>query len=210
MFKNRFEAGTLLAQELQEYAHNPDVIILAIPRGGLEIGFPIAKALNAPLDVLLTKKIGFPGNPEYAIGAASLESVIVDKRFLDLSPEMRIYVDNEVKHIRELLKKRYAAYQQGAQPLSLEHKIVIVVDDGVATGHTIASSLELVKKNNPKKLIVAVPVAPPDALKLLRMKADEVISLLAPTHFRGVGQFYERFDQVSDQEALQLLRKARA
>ncbi len=210
MFKDRFEAGALLAQELKEYADKPDVIVLAIPRGGLEVGFPIAQALNAPLDVLLTKKIGFPGNPEYAIGAASLESVIVDKRFLDLSPDMHQYIDKEVQQIRELLKKRYAAYQQGVQPLTLENKIIIVVDDGVATGHTMASSLELVRKNNPKKLIVAVPVAPPDALKLLRMKADEVVSLLVPTHFRGVGQFYERFDQVSDQEALKLLRRARA
>ncbi len=205
MFKDRFDAARRLAEKLADYKNNPDVAILAVPRGGLEVGSVLSLELHAPLDVIFTKKIGYPGNPEYAIGAVSLEGVIIDKRFLNFSASLNEYIDEETKRIRALLQKRYQTYQGNKPPLDLAGKIVIITDDGVATGSTLAATLDLVKKSGARKIIVAIPVAPREAVKALREKADEVICLLIPKAFVAVGQFYENFEQVSDEEAIQLL-----
>lgn len=208
MFKDRFDAGKQLTQKLQKYTNDPNTIILAIPRGALEIGAVLSKDLNLPMDVVLTKKIGYPGNPEYAIGAMSLDSIIIDKRGLEFSGELEAYLKKEISTIRQLLRERSALYHGKEKPLSLENKTVIVVDDGIATGKTLEVTLDLIKKQHPAKIIVAVPVASKEALQLIKKKVDEVICLIVPDIFMSVGQWYEHFDQVDDEQAIQLLRES--
>ena len=207
MFKDRFDAAYQLVPYLKKYNNDHNAIVLAIPRGGLQLGSILAHELHLPLDIILTKKIGFPGNPEYAIGAASLQHIMVTKDFLDM-PELRPYIAQQVAQIRKLLHKRSVEYRHNKPPLKLTNKIVIVVDDGVATGNTLMATLALIKQDKPQKIIVALPVAAPTALERLRQEVDEVICLQSPENFASVGQFYEHFDQVDDQEAIQLLHKA--
>lgn len=208
MFTDRFDAAHQLVPHLKNYAHNPDAIIIAIPRGGLQLGFVLAKELHLPLDIILTKKIGYPGNPEYAIGAVSLEHVIITQDFSDV-PELQAYIAQQAAQIRRLLHERALMYRGDKPPLNLADKIVIVVDDGVATGSTLMATLSLIKQDNPKKIIVALPAAPPTTLELLRRHADDVVCLESPQHFLSVGQFYKNFDQVDDQEAIRLLREVK-
>ncbi|MGE0206577.1 MAG: phosphoribosyltransferase [Candidatus Babeliales bacterium] len=206
MFQDRYDAANQLALALKQYQNNPDVIILAIPRGGLELGFVLAEQLKAPLDVVFAKKIGAPNNPEYAIGALTLHEQEIDPRFMDVS--MQDYIDQETERIRTLLKKRYQEYRGQKLALDLHNKIVIVVDDGVATGRTVKLALKEVKQFKPKKLILAVPVGAPDTIKELEKYADEVVCLQKAELFFAVGQFYDQFPQVDDQEAIRLLHKA--
>ncbi len=208
MFKDRFDAGKQLAEKLQKYTNDARTMVLAIPRGALEIGAVLSKELNLPLDVILTKKIGYPGNPEYAIGAVSLDSIIIDKRALEFSGEMEAYLKREICNIRQLLRERSAAYHDERKPFSLENKTVIVVDDGIATGKTLEITLDLIKKQHPAKIIVAVPVASKEALHLIKKKVDEVICLQIPENFISVSQWYDHFDQVDDEQAIQLLQES--
>lgn len=208
MFKDRYDAAHQLVQKLREYKNNPNVVIIAIPRGGLELGSVLAKELHAPLDIALTKKIGFPSHPEYALGAVSLDSVLLDEQILSLYQDLIPYVKQEVIRLQAMLEDRYQKYKGNTPSINLNNKIVIVVDDGVATGKTLAVTLDLIKKSNPQKIIVALPVAPAGSLALLRSKSDDLICLLIPTVFHGVGQFYKSFDQVDDREAIRLLHEA--
>lgn len=204
MFKNRIEAGTKLAEKLLPYKNGP-LIVLAIPRGGLPIGAMVAKALNAPLDVALTKKIGHPYQREFAIGAVSLEDIVVADN-VTVSEE---YISKETSRIREILKTRYRQYYRHTSPQDLKNKTIIIVDDGIATGNTLLATIAMVKKQEPSKIIVAIPVAPGSGLQLLKStpNVDEVICLYEPVNFRAVGQFYGEFPQVSDEEAIQWLEK---
>jgi predicted phosphoribosyltransferase len=206
MFKDRFDAGEKLAQKLMEYKDNPNVVILAIPRGALEIGSVLTHELHAPLDVVLTKKIGYPGNPECAIGAVSLENVIIDKRVLEFSGDLEAHLKQEIAQIKALLHHRSAQYHGVREPIPLNDKIIILTDDGIATGKTVEATIDLIKKQNPQKIIVAVPVASREALHLIKKKVDEVVCLLVPDIFMSVGQWYQNFDQVSDEEAIELLQ----
>jgi predicted phosphoribosyltransferase len=206
MFKNRFDAAHQLVPLLKQYSNNPDAIIIAIPRGGLQLGAVLAQELHLPLDILLTKKIGYPGNPEFAIGAVSLQHTIVSS--MANIPELQPYIAQQTVEIRRLLQKRALEYRGDKTPLNLMNKIVIVVDDGVATGNTLMATLALIKQDKPKKIIVALPVGPSSAIEHLRKESDEVICLLIPEQFLSVGQFYQNFDQVDDQEAIQLLHEA--
>ncbi len=206
MFKDRFDAGMQLAQKLQEYKDNPDAVILAIPRGALEIGSVLSKELHVPLDVVLTKKIGYPGNPEYAIGAVSLDNAIIDKRVIEFSGAMESYLKQEVATIRQSLRERSSAYHGDRPPIPLANKIVIVTDDGIATGKTLEASIDLIKKENPAKIIVAVPVASKEAYQLIKKKVDDIVCLQVPEFFMSVGQWYTHFDQVDDEQAIALLQ----
>ena len=204
MFQDRTDAGIQLTEKLTFYK-DQDVVVLAIPRGGLPLGAIMAKALNAPLDVALIKKIGHPYNKEYAIGAVSLESVITS----DTVNIPKTYIEEETNHIRELLKKRYEQYYKEGKPHDLKDKVVIVVDDGIATGNTLLATVELIYKQKPKAIVVAIPVAPPSSLKKLEDSpfVNEVICLETPYNFMAVGQFYEEFDAVSDEEAIRILQE---
>ncbi|MGB5780444.1 MAG: phosphoribosyltransferase family protein [Eudoraea sp.] len=204
MFKDRIDAGIQLANKLLPFK-DKEVVVLAIPRGGLPIGAIVAKALQAPLDVALSKKIGHPYNREYAIGAVSLENIILN----DVSGIHKNYIAEETERIREKLKKRHQQYYQNRQPEELKDKVVIIIDDGIATGNTIRVTAEMVRTQKPKKVIVAIPVAPPSAVKSLEDSPhiDQVICLQTPSDFMAVGQFYDFFNQVSDEEAIQLLEE---
>jgi len=203
MFKDRNDAGMQLAQKLAAYKDKGVLVILAVPRGGLPLGAIIAKALNTSLDVVLSKKIGHPHNREYAIGAVSLESVILS----DAVGIPKSYVEEETKRIREKLQKRYDQYYKNRTPQNVKDKIVIIVDDGIATGNTIKATAELVHAQKPSKTVVAIPVAPKSAIENLQKSPyiDEVVCLQTPSNFLAVGQFYEDFDQVSDEEAISIL-----
>lgn len=202
MFTNRIEAGRLLSKELESYKAK-NAIILAVPRGGLPIGVIIAKQLELPLDVVLIKKIGHPFNKEYAIGAVSLNHVILDNQASGIS---RDYITEETKRLRTILKERYEQYYTNRKPRILKNRTAILVDDGIATGNTILATAQLVYEESPSKIIVAVPVAPRSSILNLVSSSfiDEVICLEQPPVFHGVGEFYENFEQVSDEEAVNL------
>ncbi len=204
-FKDRIDAANQLAGELDKYI-NTDAILLAIPRGGVPLGHVIAKQLHLPLEVVLSKKIGHPLHKEYAIGAVTLKSKILSDAASKVSEH---YIEEETKKIRTLLTKRYKDYYGEKTPLELKDRILIIVDDGIATGNTILSTIEMLHGEKPKKIVVAIPVAPRSTLEKLKNNAfvDEVICLSAPTDFVAVGQFYQNFDQVDDLEVKELLSR---
>lgn len=199
-FRDRAEAGELLAERLGHY-RGTDALVLAIPRGGIPVGHAVAKALRLPLDIVLAKKIGHPTNPEFAIGAASPEAVILDPRF-DVDPA---YVREQVARIRVQMSERAAHYRGGRPRPDVAGRTVIVVDDGVATGHTLLATIDLLRRQDPVHIVVAMPVVPTVFIDKGVANADEFIHLIAPEDFRSVGQFYEDFFPVEDDEATRLL-----
>lgn len=204
MFKDRNEAAILLANKLEKYI-NADGVVLAVPRGGLPIGSTIAKALDFPLEVVLSKKIGHPRNPEFAIGSVSLHGAIVNDGVLDVSTE---YIQNEANRIQRNLKEKFKLYMGKRKQINLKDKTVIIVDDGIATGNTLLATIDSIRKDEPKEIIVAVPVASPSSVTKFSKIVDEFICLLIPENFMGVGQFYMNFYPVSDEEAIDLLNEA--
>lgn len=203
ILKDRTEAGFLLSEKLKKY-QDTNSVILAIPRGGVPVGFVISKILHLPLDIVLAKKIGHPSNKEFAIGAVSMDSMILDEH----SDIPKKYIDNEIIRLRQQLDEKYGRYMGDRKPLAIENKNVILVDDGIATGNTLLSCITMLRKKNPSKIIVAVPVLPFDTVPLFEKNADEFIYLTASKYFRGVGSFYEEFNQVEDEEVIQMLRLA--
>ena len=205
VFKDRVEAAYLLADDLKQYK-NQEALVLAIPRGGIPLGYVVAKELNLPLEVVLSKKIGHPNQKEFAIGAVTLRSRILSPSILDVSSK---YIEDETQTIRAFLAKRYQEYYGEKTPPELNNKIVIVIDDGIATGNTILSTLEMLHNEKPNRIVVAVPVSSKEALKKLQKSSfiDEVVCLLTPTNFQAVGQFYENFDTVENAEVKNLLNQ---
>ena len=201
-FFDRIDAAEQLVPLLEKYK-NQDCVVLAVPRGGVPMGYHIAQKLGFPLDLLMTKKIGHPNNPEYAIGAVSLEGTLRDEE-QDVSED---YIQYETQRIRKQLQDRYQRFMPDKKPLDLTHKIVIVVDDGIATGYTILAAIELLRKKKPAKIVVAVPVAPPDSANKVRKQVDDFICLHTPVSFYGVGRFYENFEEVTDDKVIQLLKQ---
>lgn len=204
MFKDRHEAAMLLAKKLEKYK-NKNGIVLAVPRGGVPIGYYIAKELDLPLEIILSKKIGHPQNPEYAIGSVSLQGTIINDNIMGVSKE---YLEKEGERILKGLKEKFKLFMGHRKPIDLKDKIVIVVDDGIATGNTILATLEMLKKSDPKQIIIAVPVSPPDTARKLSKLVDEFICLLTPEDFMAIGQFYRNFSQVSDEEVIKFLDDA--
>lgn len=200
MFLNRIDAGLMLAEKLRKYKNDP-VIVLAIPRGGVPVAYAVAKELNFPVEVILTKKIGHPMNKEYAIGAASLTDYFIEPHD-NVSQE---YIDRELQKVRNSLKEMYTLFMGNTEPAELKNKTVIVVDDGVATGNTLLAIINVLRKRKPARIIIGVPVASRTAVMKLSAVADEVVTVMIPDEFHGVGAFYEDFAQVSNEEVLDYL-----
>lgn len=200
LLNDRKEAGILLSERLKKY-QNSNTIILAVPRGGVPVGYEIAKRLHLPMDIVISKKIGHPNNKEYAIGAVSMNSMTLKEH-----PEVpQRYIEDEVIRLRKLLKEKYELYMGNREPIDIQGKNVIVVDDGIATGNTLIASISMLRKKEPAKIIVAVPVLPADVIPVFQRNADEFVYLIAAKYFRGVGGFYEQFDQVEDEEVIRML-----
>ncbi len=207
MFKDRKEAGQLLAERLIQY-RGTDAVVYALPRGGVTLGFEIARFLRAPLDLVIARKIGYPNNPEYAIGAVTEEGEPLyserERPMLDPS-----WLEAEMKKEREEAKRRRKTYLKNQERRSAKNKIAIVVDDGVATGLTLRSALRSLRREEPKELVVAVPVAPHELLEIFQAEADRVIVLKDEREYLGaVGAYYQNFPQVSDEEVIELLKQA--
>lgn len=205
MFKDRKEAGQLLAKQLAQYKGKKDVLVLGIPRGGVQVAYEVSKALNLPLDVLVIKKIGFPGNEELALGAASLDDYYINQGLAQESQISQSYIDAQVKLKQQEVKERYQELRGNKPIYSVKNKTIILIDDGVATGATMIMAIQILKKQAPKKIIVAVPVAPPETVIKLKLIADEVVCLLEPANLMAIGQFYENFEQVETEEVKKCL-----
>lgn len=202
MFKDRIEAGNLLARQLSAY-QSDDGVVMAIPKGGVPLAYVIAKELGFPMEIVFTKKIGHPTHKEYAIGAASLHDYFVIPHY-DVTES---YIQEELKVVQEKLKRMQEKFMDTHTPISLTGKTVIIVDDGMATGNTVFSTISLIKKQNPEKVIVAVPVASIDAVQMISKDVDEVIVLKTPIDFSSVGIYYENFNDVSEQEVILYIEK---
>lgn len=204
MFHDREEAGVLLAAKLKKYKNEPG-IVLAVPRGGVPVAYAVAKELGFPIEMILTKKIGHPMNKEYAIGAASLTDYFI-------VPHENVtekYIEQELLRVRKRLKQMYTRFMGDKEPENLKGKTVLVIDDGIATGNTLLGTVNVLRKSNPGKIVIGVPVASKNAVQKLSKEVDEVVAVLIPQEFYGVGAFYEDFEQVSDEEVMFYLDKIR-
>ena len=207
-FRNRTEAGKLLASQLTDYANRSDVLVLGLPRGGVPVAYEVAKELNAPLDVCLVRKLGVPGHKELAMGAIAAGGVrVINENVIDwlrISPE----TINEVAamEIRELDRRSHI--YRGNRPLpKVKNHTIILVDDGIATGATIRAAISTLKKQKPRKLVVAVPVAGLSTCEELQAEVDEVVCILKPEDLYAIGLWYEDFQQTTDAEVCELLTR---
>ena len=207
-FRDRTEAGELLAERLAGYANQPDVIVLALPRGGVPVGARVAKKLNVPLDVFVVRKLGFPGHPELAMGAIASGGVRVFNG--DVVNAFRIpdEVINAVTAAEyQELQRRERSYRDDLPPPEVEGKTVIVVDDGIATGSTMMAAISALRQLNAGRVVVAAPTIARTTYEHLRADCDEVVAVIVPAEFYGVGQWYQDFSQTTDEEVQQLLGK---
>ena len=203
MFTDRKEAGISLTRHLVAHKNDKNAVVLAIPRGGIIPANEISKALNLPLEIVLVKKIGAPGNKEFAIGAVSLEDYILTSK---LHVEER-YLESEIQRLRKIIREQQTYFLGKRKPIELEGKKVIIVDDGIATGTTLELVIAIVKRKKADQIIVAVPVAAADALARIKHKVTKVICLETPFYFQAVGQHYSSFEQVEDETVKEILEE---
>lgn len=217
LFSDRVSAGKLLAEELvrrqsrlsDEIKALP-VVVVALPRGGAPVAQEVARRLSAPLEIIAAKKLPFPNEPEYAMGAVSSEGVVVLNAGIPHSPDWKAYVERESEKLLSSTKERESRFYRlaGTERTSFEGKLVIVIDDGVATGMTAACALKTAKRRGARHIIMAAPVMSQESVRLLSKYADEVISLRVPELFNSVGQHYLNFEQTTDQEVVTAMRNA--
>lgn len=205
-FRNRTEAGKLLAAQLTEYAHCPDILVLGLPRGGVPVAYEVAKELNAPLDICLVRKLGVPGHKELAMGAIAIGGVrVMNENIVDSLQISQATIDQVVAIEMRELDRRSHAYRGDLPPLEVKNRTIILVDDGIATGATIRAAIATLKKQQPQKLVVAVPVAAVSTCEELRAEVDQVISVITPADLYAIGIWYEDFQQTTDAEVCELL-----
>ncbi|HEX4640632.1 MAG TPA: phosphoribosyltransferase [Chthoniobacterales bacterium] len=208
-FRDRTEAGQLLAERLRDYERTPNVIVLALPRGGVPVGFEIAIKLDLPLDVFVVRKLGVPGQRELAMGAIASGGVrVLNEDVLRAMPYAATAVAEVTAQEAREVERRERDYRNGRPAPEFEHRTVILVDDGLATGATMLAAIAALRQKDPAKIVVAVPVCPPETLAEIERAADESVVLFAPEWFRGVGQFYDDFAQLSDEAVRDLLARA--
>lgn len=209
IFRDRTDAGRQLAARLRKYANRSDVIVLALPRGGVPVAHEVAKAIGAPLDVFLVRKLGVPGYEELAMGAIASGGV----RVINEDVVRQLHIPDEVidavaaEEQREL-ERRERAYRGDRPPPDVKGRIAILIDDGLATGSTMRAAAEALRKQGPAQIVVAVPVAAPQTCEEFRREVDEIVCAVTPEPFRGVGLWYQDFSQTTDEEVRELLRKA--
>ena len=207
IYKDRIDAANRLGERLIKYK-NSDCLILAIPRGGVPIGYELSHILHAPLDIIISKKIPYPDYEEFAIGSVCDGEVVLDPNSSVLVSKE--YIQKQIIRLKGQSEIKYNLFRKNKKPISIKNKTVILVDDGVATGNTVLACVRYINKQNPNKIILAVPVASMSAQHLLESEVDEFICPLIPPKFNAVGQFYRNFQQIDDQEVVWLLEKAKA
>jgi putative phosphoribosyl transferase len=210
VFTDRTEAGRRLAQHLERFKDQQPVV-LALPRGGVPVAYEVAKALEAPLDLVLVRKIGAPFQPELAIGAVvdgERPELVINREVVDEYRIPESYLESERRRQLEEIERRRQLYLTGRPRVPVRDRTAIVIDDGIATGATMEAALHATRRAGPKRLVLAVPVAPPDTLERLRPEVDEVVCLMVPAFLGAIGSFYRDFRQLDDGEVIELLRQA--
>lgn len=206
LFKDRRDAGQQLAAKLGSYKNNPEVIILGLARGGMVVAAEVALSLQVPLNVIVVRKVGAPGNEELALGALSENTEgVFNQNLIGVLGVSSDYLKKEIERQKKLLKERLTLYRGKTAAPELKDKIAIIVDDGIATGASMRVAIQSVKGAGAKKIIVAAPVAAPESLEQIAKDVDSVVCLDQPAFFEAVGSFYRQFGQTSDEEVIQLL-----
>jgi putative phosphoribosyl transferase len=210
IFKNRADAGRKLAARLTRYADRGDVLVLALPRGGVPVAYEVAKKLRAPLDVFLVRKLGVPGYEELAMGAIASGGVrVINQEIVDYLRIPNRVIDAVAEREQLELERRARAYRDDRPQLDVKDRIVILIDDGLATGSTMRAAAASLRLQNPRRIVVAVPVSSPETCDEFRTEVDEIVCAVTPRNFQGVGLWYEDFSQTSDEEVRELLKRAR-
>jgi putative phosphoribosyl transferase len=209
IFVDRQEAGRRLAEALADLK-GEDVVVLGIPRGGVVVAAEVARAYGWPLDTVIPRKIRAPGNPELGLGAIAPGVRVLDQRMLDVLGVSEQYLEREIADEEREIERRSEAYRRGRPAVDVKDKVVVVVDDGIATGGTATAAVRWAKAQGARKVILAVPVAPAEGVRNLSREADEVVCLETPEPFYAVGQWYQEFPQTSDEEVVQILDDARS
>lgn len=208
-FSNRTEAGRLLAEKLVKYAGRADVIVLGLPRGGVPVAYEVAKRLGVPLDVFIVRKLGVPGFEELAVGAIASGGVrVLNQDVMRALPNAEATIESITARETAELERREQSYRDGRPAPELRDRVVILVDDGLATGATMRAAVKALRHRGAAKIVVAVPVGPPDTCREFEGEADETICASVPEFFQAVGQYYEDFSQTSDDEVRELLARA--
>ncbi len=208
IYKDRKDAGLQLASRLTKYKDREDVLVLALPRGGVVIGYEVAKALNCLLDIIIIRKIGFPGQTELAIGAVSeTGAVVLNEDIISTYTVSKEYIEEEISRQKKEISRRITLYRSGKGIPPLDGKIIILVDDGVATGATIKAAISTLKKEKIVRLVAALPVSSKDAEEEIKKTVDEWVCPETPLDFAAVGNYYQDFTQVSDEEVVELLKQ---
>jgi len=206
VFPHRAAAGAALAREMQQRSLRPPVLVLALPRGGVPVAYEVARALDAPLDVMLVRKVGMPGQPELAIGAVASGDIVVHERTIEQEiPGIADAFDRIAAEERRELLRRERVYRAGLAPLVLKGKTIVLVDDGLATGSTMLAAVRAARAGGAATIVVAAPVASPQAVQLLAAEADRIVILQVPAMLFAIGEWYDRFEQLEDDEVCRLL-----
>ncbi len=204
-FLHRQDAGKKLAKKLLSYKNKKNTTVLGIPRGGVIVAAEVAKILKLPLDVVIIKKLAYPGQEELALGAVGLKEVYLNKEIAEGVDKE--YIHQEIAAKQQQAKKRYEFLRGTKKPLLVKNKTIILIDDGMATGATMFLAIEILKKQGAKKIVVAVPIAPPETIKKLKKAIDEVVCLEQPEFFGAIGAFYRDFEQVEEEECKRVMGK---